>query len=121
MSDARQYAIELLATAKGRHPKEPVMLLAERAVVLANAVIEGKYEAAPLKVSAADGPPPSAVKNPKEETLRLLEGGPLSFNDLHMALGNKNRGFTTNMVKALVSSKQVVFDEKKLELSLPAK
>lgn len=118
---AHQIATELFATCRGRHAKEPVQILAERAKIIAEAVLNMEKPAIgqPLD-DIMSKPSVIRVKNPSEETLRLLEAGPCSIRDLQQALGHPNSGATKTLVKSLVKKGRAIFDEEKLEVSLVA-
>lgn len=122
MTDIKQYATELLATSRGRNPKEPIMLLAERAKAIAEHILNGpQVPVAPKpKVDFDSLPSRVKVKNPQEVALSLLQEGPLKITDLSMALGHVSVAPTKSMVKALVKAKKVTLDEKTFEVKLVA-
>lgn len=120
MSQVRQWATELLASAGRRPDIEPIMIQAGRARAIAQHVLESSADDSPPK---ADLTKPSTVpvKNASQKALELLEvAGTMKMADLQQALGQPNQGATKTMVLALEKKKKVRFDKNTLEVSLVA-
>ena len=113
------YARKLLSIIEKRSEQESFPVPCGNLKVLCKAVIEGSLGPVPEKPKRELPKGPVPVSNPQKEVLRMVADGPMSVPDLQVALGQKNVGTTTTMIKGMAKKKQVAFDAKTKMVSLP--